>query len=226
MWPCNSIITAFVWFVTLGKWTQTFQCGCCRILFKVSEVSAYHWMESQREWVRSSQGVSKTQVLWWTWGQWCCPQRAPGRPEQDSEGSAISSRPRKCLLVKKLQHHPRALTLELLCFPVGSVSISKEDSQAMKAAGTWDVPSLTWGAEEASPGAWSPCSWLSSEPPKPSSPQDSRGVSVLALLLTAPTLLQCSRSFNNTHKQELASQQNQEWHEFLQFLGKDWLKWQ
>lgn len=36
MWPCNSIISAFVWFVTHGKWTQNFQCGCCRILFKVS----------------------------------------------------------------------------------------------------------------------------------------------------------------------------------------------
>lgn len=156
MWPCNSIITAFVCFLTHGKWTQTFQCGCCRILFKVSAVTPYHWMESQREWVSSSQGVSKTQVLWWAWGQWWCPQRAPGHPAQDFEGTAISSEPRKCLLVKKLQHHPRVLTLELLCFPVGSVSISKEDSQAMKAAGTWDVPSLTWGAGEASPGAWTP----------------------------------------------------------------------
>lgn len=110
MWPCNSIIIAFVWFVTHGEWPQAFHHGyCLRLVIHAGfKVTPQHWMESQREGVSSSQCVSKTQVLWWTWGQWWCPsRRAPGHPAQDSEGTAPE--PRKCL------HHP----LCSLCFPVG-----------------------------------------------------------------------------------------------------------
>lgn len=86
---------------------------------QVSEITPHHWMESQREW------VSKTQGLWWTWGQWWCPQRAPGHPAQDSEGTPISSRAKEVFAAKeKLQHHPHVLTLKLLCFPLGLLSPS------------------------------------------------------------------------------------------------------
>lgn len=161
MWPCNSIIIAFVWFVTHGKWTRAFQCGyCLRLVIHAGfQVTPQHWMESQREGVSSSQCVSKTQVLWWTWGQCWCPWRAPGHPAQDSEGTAPE--PRKCLPGKRS-------CSPILCAHFASqwVFVSKEDSQAMRAAGTWDVPSLTWGGEMASPGAWTCVPDCPQQPPE------------------------------------------------------------
>lgn len=180
MWPCNSIIIAFVWFVTHGKWTQAFHCGfCLRLVIHAGfKVTPYHWIESQREGVSSSQRVSKTQVLCWTWGQRWCAWRAPGHPAQDSEGTAPE--PRKCLPGE------RSCSTILVCSLLSwFASISKEDSQATRAAGTGmclhSPEEEKWHHLERGPAFLILLNSL------PGSPRDPQGVSVLALLLTTPT---------------------------------------
>jgi len=95
MWPCNSIIIAFVWFVVDGKLTQNFKCGHFRIFFKISycavwKVTLHHQMKSQRECVFLPTRKLDPSILtdgglcMWTWGQRCCLLWAPGNQAWDS----------------------------------------------------------------------------------------------------------------------------------------------
>lgn len=121
MWPCNSIIIAFVWFVTHGKWTQNFRCGCRRILFKVSYPCRFHWMESQREWVSSSQCQGAVMDL----GTVVVSLESSRLPGTGLLEHPSSSRAKEVFASKEeLQHHPPVLTLRLLCFPVSLFSPS------------------------------------------------------------------------------------------------------
>lgn len=214
MWPCNSIIIAFVWFVTHGKWTQNFQCGCHRILFKISYSCRFHWMESQREWVSSSQCLSDPGAVM-DLGQWWCPWRAPGRLAQDCWHTPAAPEPRKCLPVK------RSCSTILVCSLLGCFAsqwvfslhqwtwlIGHESSSYLGCAFThlgrrsgitWSVDLRSQFSSTASqakfsmglPRSISPCS----APHHPSAC--------------------CSMAGALKHTQEIVSQQHQERHEFL-----------
>lgn len=179
-------------------------------------------MESQREW------VSKTQVLWWTWGQRCCPQRAPGHPAQDSEGTPISSRAKEVFAAKeKLQHHPHVLTLKLLCFPPGLLSpsakkIPRPRKQQVRGMCLHSPEEQKWHHLERGPLFLI----LSKSLPSrvlPRTPKER-----WSLLCSSPRQRCCgtARALKTHSEQELASQQNQQRHEVSQLLGKDWVKWQ
>lgn len=223
MWPCNSIISAFVWFVTHGKWTQNFQCGCCRILFKVSYPCRFQSNSIPLDGIPEGMGElfpmrKRDTGALLDLGTVVVSLESSRLPGTGLWWNTLSApEPRKPLPVKRSFSIILVCSLRLLCFPVG-LSISKDDSQAMRAAVTWDVPSLTWGGEVASPGVWTRVPNSLQQPPKPSSPWDSRGASVLALLLTTPINGCCSTAGalkTSSDKQEIVSQQNQECHEFL-----------
>lgn len=90
MWPCNSIIIAFVWFVVHGKLTQNFKCGHFRVFFKISYPCSFKSNSIPLDEIpkgtceffpaRKLDTSVLTDDSWraWTWGQWGCPLRAPG----------------------------------------------------------------------------------------------------------------------------------------------------
>lgn len=179
MWPCNSIIIAFVWFVTHGKWTQAFHCGfCLRLVIHAGfKVTPYYWMESQREGVSSSQRVSKTQVLCWTWGQWWCPWRAPGHPAQDSEGTAPEPR---SVCWEREAAAPSSCAHSWATLLPSVKKIPRPWQQQWPGMCLHSPEEEKWHHLEHGPAFLIVLNSL------PSSPGDSRGVSVL-LLLTTPT---------------------------------------
>lgn len=120
MWPCNSIIIAFVWFVVHGKLTRNFKCGHFRAFFKISYPCSFksnsipldEIPEGTREFFPprklDASVPTDDSSRAWTWGQWCCPLRAPGNQEWDSSfltwnapSAPNAEDPRKCSLVKR-----------------------------------------------------------------------------------------------------------------------------
>lgn len=84
MWPCNSIITAFVWFVVHGKLTQDFKRGRFPAFFKngcCAAVSVTQCYEGTRELfpplgqvlldgTRVDLGMAALHPQLWTWRMW------------------------------------------------------------------------------------------------------------------------------------------------------------
>lgn len=121
MWPCNSIIIAFVWFVTHGKLTQNFKCGHFRVFLKISyPCSSKSNSIPLDEIPQGTCELFPTQKLdtgvprddgscAWTWGQWYCPSQHQatrnGTPEfspvwWSTQSAPNAEDPRKCLPVK------------------------------------------------------------------------------------------------------------------------------